>query len=55
MQGAKDFNYSNVCKSLIILLNEFFPKELCPDTVNWEVVQEHSSKVSFRSNYSYLV
>ena len=48
VDGARDFNHSNVCKSLIILLNEFFPRELCPETVNWEVKEDHSEKVSFR-------
>ena len=48
LDGSKDFNHSNVGKSLIILLNEFLPKELCPETVNWEIKADHSSKVSFR-------
>ena len=50
VDGSKDFNHSNVGKSLIILLNEFLPLELCPDTVNWEIKVDHSSKVSFRKN-----
>jgi len=50
VEGLKDFNHSNVCKSLIILLNEFFPGELCPDTITWDVVEDHSSKVSFGKN-----
>jgi len=48
--GYKDFNHTNVCKSLIILLNEFFPGENCPETINWEVIEEHSDKVTFRKN-----
>ena len=52
LDGRKDFNHSNVCKSLIILLNEFFPGELCPDTVNWDVIEEHSATVSFGKNNS---
>ena len=47
LDGSKDFNHSNVGKSLVILLNEFLPRELCPDTVNWEIKVDHSSKVSF--------
>ena len=47
VDGSKDFNHSNVGKSLVILLNEFLPRELCPDTVNWEIKVDHSSKVSF--------
>ena len=47
VDGSKDFNHSNVGKSLVILLNEFLPIELCPDTVNWEIKVDHSSKVSF--------
>ena len=50
VDGLKDFNHSNVCKSLIILLNEFFPGELCPSSVTWNIVSEHSSKVSFRNS-----
>merc|ERR1712059_136724 len=49
-EGHKDFNHSNVCKSLIILLNEFFPGENCPAVVNWSVLEEHADKVSFRKN-----
>jgi len=50
VDGFKDFNHTNVCKSLIILLNEFFPGENCSDTINWEVVEDHSHKVTFRKN-----
>ena len=50
MDGFKDFNHTNVCKSLIILLNEFFPGENCDKTINWEVVEDHSHKVTFRKN-----
>ena len=52
LDGRKDFNHSNVCKSLIIPLNEFFPGELCPDTVNWDIIEEHSATVSFGKNNS---
>lgn len=52
IDGRKDFNHSNVCKSLIILLNEFFPGELCPDTVSWDLIEEHSATVSFGKNNS---
>ena len=48
--GHKDFNHSNVCKSLIVLLNEFVPGERCPDTVSWTVLEDHASKVSFSKN-----
>ena len=48
VDGGKDFNHSNVSKSLILLLNEFLPRELCQDTVNWVVKEDHSEKVSFR-------
>ena len=48
--GFRDFNHTNVCKSLIILLNEFFPGENCEKTINWEVVEDHSHKVTFRKN-----
>merc|ERR1719508_529489 len=48
--GFKDFNHANVCKSLIILINEFFPGENCPDSINWEVVEDHAYKVTFRKN-----
>ena len=50
LDGLRDFNHSNVCKSLIILLNEFFPGELCRRTVCWEVVEDHEMKVSFRKS-----
>ena len=50
VDGFKDFNHTNVCKSLIILLNEFFPGENCDKTINWEVVEDHSHKVTFRKN-----
>jgi len=48
--NCKDFNASNVHKTLVILLNEFFPGENCPDVVNWDVVDDHADKTSFRKN-----
>jgi len=33
------FNHSNVCKTLIRLVNEFFPGELCPSLICWKDVR----------------
>jgi len=49
-EGHKEFNGSNVHKSLVILLNEFFPGEICPEVVNWDPIGEHADKVSFLMN-----
>jgi len=36
-QSKQDgFNHSNVHKSLIRMVNEFFPGELCPSVITWE-------------------
>ena len=48
--GRKDFNQQNVCKSLVMLVNEFFPGELCPATLTWDIDTEHATKVSFFKN-----
>jgi len=48
--GRKDFNQQNVCKSLVLLINEFFPGELCPATLTWPIDTGHASKVSFSKN-----
>jgi hypothetical protein len=50
VDGRKDFNQHNVCKSLVMLVNEFFPGESCPATLTWQTDLEHASKVSFRKN-----
>jgi len=48
--GRKDFNQQNVCKSLVMLINEFFPGELCPASLTWPIDTAHASKVSFSKN-----